>query len=103
MQLVFSAFERLIIGGQDGSVTFLVVAHNLTSEQRDETRAVLKRLPSRKRQKRHLDEEDAQESAGHTDSSDSFLNRELEKKRLQKLKVRRKFRYIWLQKSEKWL
>lgn len=68
-----------------------MVAHNLTSEQRDETRAILKRLPSRKRQKRHYDEA-PEESAGHTDSSDSFLNRELEKRRLHKLKVRRKFR-----------
>ena len=50
-------FVRLIIGGQDGSVTFLVVAHNTSLEQLEESKAILRRLPSRKRQKRHYDED----------------------------------------------
>ena len=49
--------SRLIIGGQDGSVTFLVVAHNTSLEQLEESKAILRRLPSRKRQKRHYDED----------------------------------------------
>ena len=53
----FLPLIRLIIGGQDGSVTFLVVAHNTTPEQLDESRTILRRLPSRKRQKRHYDED----------------------------------------------
>ena len=53
----FLSLIRLIIGGQDGSVTFLVVAHNTTPEQLDESRTILRRLPSRKRQKRHYDED----------------------------------------------
>ena len=63
MTLYFSNFVfflpliRLISGGQDGSVTFLVVAHNTTPEQLDESKAILRRLPSRKRQKRHYDED----------------------------------------------
>ena len=75
----FLSLIRLIIGGQDGSVTFLVVAHNTTPEQLDESRTILRRLPSRKRQKRHYDEDNKENkvskvrSKGCIESSDKQL------------------------------
>ena len=59
--LVFFFFCRLVIGGLDGTVSFFVVAHNVTPEERDISRQALKKLPSRKWQKRHLPTEDAEE------------------------------------------
>ena len=90
-------FVRLIIGGQDGSVTFLVVAHNSLSE-RETTRNALRKLPSRKWQKRHhqgsLEEQDKE---GSQDTSSShLLSRELEERRLYKQRVLRRFRWVSL-------
>eukprot|EP00093_Oithona_nana_P001693 01693.XXX_6555_5071_1 [CDS] Oithona nana genome sequencing. len=89
--------NRLIIGGQDGSVTFLVVAHN-SLEQRETTRNALRKLPSRKWQKRHhpgsLEEEPDKEGSQDDPSSSHLLSRELEERRLYKQRVLRRFRAI---------
>ena len=86
---------RLIIGGQDGSVTFLVVAHN-SLDQRESTRNALRKLPSRKWQKRHhqgsLEETD--DKASDDQSSSHLLSRELEERRLYKQRVLRRFRWV---------
>ena len=42
-------------------MSFFVVAHNVTPEERDISRQALKKLASRKWQKRHLPTEDAEE------------------------------------------
>ena len=90
-------FVRLIIGGQDGSVTFLVVAHN-SLEQRETTRNALRKLPSRKWQKRHhpgsLEEEPDKEGSQDDPSSSHLLSRELEERRLYKQRVLRRFRWV---------
>lgn len=87
-------FSRLIIGGLDGSVTFLVIAHNSSAEQLEETRAMLKKLPARKLQGQPKNNLacDAEEDPGNF-YSDS-LTEELNRRRLQKQVTLRRFRFI---------
>ena len=70
-------------------MSFFVVAHNSPGE-RDETRNALKKLASRKWQKRHRQTEEEEESSSMSTQS---VEAELERRRMRKKKVLRRFRY----------
>ena len=86
-----TSISRLIVGGLDGTVSFFVVAHNSPHELED-TRIALKKLPSRKWQKRHrqTEEEEDKTQSMSTQSAEA----ELERRRMRKKEVLRRFRYI---------
>ena len=86
-----TSISRLIVGGLDGTVSFFVVAHNSPHELED-TRIALKKLPSRKWQKRHrqTEEEEDKTQSMSTQSAEA----ELERRKMRKKEVLRRFRYI---------
>jgi hypothetical protein len=91
----------VVIGGQDGSVTILVVAHSF-AEMRSATQKMLKKLPSRKCSKKssapQVDDLEDDEAAEDKDEDSLYLSAasqsdgSFDQRQIRKLKVLRRFR-----------